>query len=106
MRIVNSKNDRPLEELHIKSDVEFGVFFVYKKRQIAGFSFGKNESFPNIESARAACIDYLGKRADLGSLRVSFIPRKYIVNLKRLTEAGKVSKEDAVKSLSRFGRAK
>ena len=78
MRIVNSKNDRPFEDLHVKSDVEFGVFFVYKKNKIAEFGFGRMESFPGIEEARAACIDYLGKRSDLGDLRVSFISRKYL----------------------------
>jgi len=78
MRIVNSKNDRAFEDLHVKSDVEFGVFFVYKKNKIAEFGFGRMESFPGIEEARAACIDYLGKRSDLGDLRVSFISRKYL----------------------------
>ncbi len=78
MRIVNSRSDRPLEDLHIKSDVEFGVFFVYKKNKIAEFPFGRMEDYPGIEEARAACISWIGARSDLGSLRVAFVPRKYL----------------------------
>lgn len=74
--------NNPLADLHIKSDSTFGVFFVYKKRQIAGFSYGETESFPDIEAARAACIEYLGKRSDIADLRVAFISRRYLQDRK------------------------